>query len=71
MLVALVGGKMILLTLQALDKPTYVGNNSMSCINLIFCTNKKIISNHGVSVLIFKKFHHYVTYGKINIRVPN
>ena len=56
---------------QIIDKPTYVGNNSMSCINLIFCTNKKIISNHGVGVLIFKKFHHYVTYGKISIRVPN
>ena len=33
---------------QIIDKPTHILNNSMSCIDLIFCTNKNIISNHGV-----------------------
>ena len=40
----------------------------MSCIDLIFCTNQTVISNHGVDVSIFDKCH--IIYGKINIRVP-
>ena len=41
----------------------------MSCIHLIFCTNKNIISNHGVDVTIFEKCHHNIIYGKINFQV--
>ena len=41
----------------------------MSCIDLIFCTNQSVISNHGVDVSIFDKFHHNIIYGKINIPV--
>ena len=41
----------------------------MSCIDLIFCTNQSLISNHGVDALIFDKCHHNIIYGKINIRV--
>ena len=55
---------------QVIDKPTHVVSNSMSCIDLIFCTNKNIISNHGVDVTIFEKRHHNIIYVKINIRVP-
>ena len=55
---------------QIIDKPTHVINNSMSCIDLIFCTNQSVISNHGVDVSIFDKCHHNIIYGKINIRVP-
>ena len=46
------------------------GNTSMSCIDLIFCTNQSVISNHGVDVSIFDKCHHNIIYGKINICVP-
>ena len=42
----------------------------MSCIDLIFCTNQSVISNHGVDVSIFDKCHHNIIYGKINILVP-
>ena len=42
----------------------------MSCIDLIFCANQSVISNHGVDVSISDKSHHDVIYGKINIRVP-
>ena len=42
----------------------------MLCIDLIFCTNQSVISNHGVDVPIFDKCHHNIIYGKINIRVP-
>ena len=67
MLVAQGGGKIIsptfrvkslTLTLSAgynqiLDKPTHVIINSVSCINLTFCTNQSAISNHGIDVSIF------------------
>ena len=45
----------------------------MSCIDLIFCTSKNIISNHGVDVTMlrcYEKCHHNIIYGKINICVP-
>ena len=55
---------------QIIDKSTYVVNNSMSCVDLIFCTNKNITLNHEVDVTIFKKYHYKIICGKINIRVP-
>ena len=55
---------------QIIDKPTHVINTSMSCIDLIFCTNQSVILNHGVDVSIFDKCHHNIIYGKINTRVP-
>ena len=42
----------------------------MSCIDLIFCTNQSVTSNHGVDVSIDDKCHDNIIYGKINIRVP-
>ena len=41
----------------------------MSFIDLIFCTNQSVISNHGVDVSIFDKCHHNIIYGKVDIRV--
>ena len=55
---------------QIIDKATHVINTSMSCIDLIFCTNQSVISNHRVDVPIFDKCHHNIICGKINIRVP-
>ena len=42
----------------------------MSCIDLIFYTNKNIILNHGIDVSNFDKCHHNIISGKIDIRVP-
>ena len=79
MLVAQGGGKMVSPNFKIksfthspyqLDKSTHIINISMSCIDLIFCTNQSVISNHGVDVSIFDKCHHNIIYGKINIRVP-
>ena len=42
----------------------------MSCIDLTFCTNQSVISNHGADVSIFDKCHHNIVYGKINVCVP-
>ena len=63
------GQELDLLTLSAgynqiIDKPTHVINTSMSCIDLILCTNQSVISNHGVDVSIFDKCHHNIIYGK-------
>ena len=53
---------------QIIDKPTDVINNSMSCIDLIFCTNQNVISNYGIDVSMLKKCHHNIIHGKIGIR---
>ena len=55
---------------QIIDKPTHVINTYISCIDLIFCTNPSVISNHGADVSIFDKYHRNIIYGKINICVP-
>ena len=55
---------------QIIDKPTHVINNSMSCIDLIFCTNQNVSSNYGVHVSLFNKCNHNIIHGKIDIRVP-
>ena len=56
--------------LQIIDEPTHVINTYISCIDLVFCTNQSVISNHGVDVSIFDKCHHNSIYGTINISVP-
>ena len=55
---------------QIIDKPTHVINNSMSCIDLIFCTDQNVISNYCADVSVFKKCHNNIIHGKIDIRVP-
>ena len=55
---------------QIIDKPTHVINNSMSCIDLIFCTSQNVISNYGADVSLFNKCHHNIIYGKTDLRVP-
>ena len=79
-LVVQIGGKMLLPTQyarnlnsltssagysQIIDKPTHIVNSSMPCINLIFCTDKNVISKHGVDVSVFEKCHHNIIFGKI------
>ena len=53
-----------------IDKSAFALNSSMSCIDLIFCTNLNVISKHSVDVSIFDKCHNDIIYGKINIIVP-
>ena len=55
---------------QIIDKPAHVINNSMSCIDLIFCTNQNVISNYDVDVSLFNKCHRNIILGKIDIRFP-
>ena len=55
---------------QIFDKPTHIVKNSISCIDLIFCTNTNVISEHRVNVSIFEKCDHNIIFGKIDIHVP-
>ena len=52
---------------QIIDKPTHVINNSVSFIDLIFCSNQNLMSKYGVDASIFDKCHHNIIYGKIGI----
>ena len=54
---------------KVIDKPTHVINNSIPCIDFIFCTNQNVISNYGVDVSMVKKCHHNIIHCKIDIRV--
>ena len=42
----------------------------MSCIDLILSTNQNVIFNYGVDFSMFKKGHHNIIHGKIDIWVP-
>lgn len=82
MLVAQYYGRMKLVTQQAQklslslstgykqmsDKPNHVVNNSISCIDHLFCANQNTVSNYGVSFSIFDVAKIFC--GKIKVRVP-
>ena len=75
LLIQLVGLGLASLTSSAgykeiIDKPSHVINDSMSCIDLIFCTNQNVISDYSIDASIFDRFHHNIIYGKIDILVP-
>ena len=52
--------------IQIIAKSPLAVSSSMSCIDLIFCTNLNVISKHSVDVWAFDKCHHDIIYGKIN-----
>ena len=56
--------------IQIIDKPKHVINNSVLCIDLIFCTNQSIISKYGVDASFFDKYHHNIIYGRNEIPLP-
>ena len=60
-------GKKLILTSSAgykkiIDKPTHVINNSMSCIDLIFCTNQNVSSNYEFLSVIAISFMVKLTF---------
>ena len=55
---------------QILGRPRHVINNSMTCIDLIFLTNEKVVSKYGVDASIFDKYYYNIICGKIDICVP-
>ena len=47
----------------------HVVNNPFSCIDLIFCDNQNLISNHGADLSIYEKCHLNIIFGKLNIHI--
>ena len=55
---------------QIIDKPIHIVNNTTLYTDLLLCTNQSAISNYGLEVSIFDKYHHNIIFNKVNIRVP-
>ena len=55
---------------QLINQPTHTINTSSSCIDLIFCSNTKIITESGVEKSLFDKCHHNLIFGKMNFKIP-
>ena len=53
-----------------INKPTDFINESLSCINLILCSNTTFVKNCGSELPIYEKSHHKIIYGTINFNVP-
>ena len=63
-------GKTLILLQQLIDQPTHVINYKLSCINLLFRTNGKLLCDAGVELTIYDKCHHKVIYGSLNLSIP-
>ena len=49
---------------------THITKKSSSCIDLVFTASPNLISNTGVELSIFEKYHHKTIYGIIDFKVP-
>ena len=67
MLVAHDASRMILLTQQVkksiINLP--ISQITMSCVDLLFCTNQNTISSYGVDVSIFEKCNHNIFLARL------
>ena len=52
------------------DQPTHITNNKLSCIELLFTTNSKLISTVGIGQTIYDKCHHNILCGSLNLHIP-
>ena len=54
---------------QMIGQPTHIMNDKSSCIELIFTTNSKMLSNVGVAQTIFNKGYYNTVYGSLNLNI--
>ena len=54
---------------QMIGQPTHIMNDKSSCIELIFTTNSKMLSNVGVAQTIFNKGYYNIVYGSLNLNI--
>ena len=54
---------------QVINEPTHILENSSSCIDLIFTTQPKLITESGVHPSLHPNCHHQVIYAKLNLKV--
>ena len=55
---------------QIINQPTHITNESCPCIDLIFTISPNLISNIGVDLSLFEKYHHSLIYSVIDFKVP-
>ena len=55
---------------QIIGQPTHIVNDILSCIDLLFTTNSKLLSDVGVKQTIYDKCHHNIIYKSINLYMP-
>ena len=55
---------------QIIGQPTHIVNDTLSCIDLLFTTYSKLLSDVGVKQTIYDKCHHNIIYRSINLYMP-
>ena len=54
---------------QVINKPTHISHNSSFCIDLLFTSQKSLITNSGVHPSLHSNCHHQIIYGKFDLKV--
>ena len=54
---------------QIINEPTYVLENSSSCIDLIFTSQINLIVDSGVHPSLHPNCHHQIVYAKLNLKI--
>ena len=55
---------------QLINKPTHCINGSSSCTDLIFTSDRNLVTDFGADVILHKTCHHNLIFGKINFNIP-
>ena len=55
---------------QMIGQPTHIVNETSSCIDLLFTTTSKLLSDVGVEQTIYNKHHPNIIYGSLNLIIP-
>ena len=54
---------------QEINEPTYILNNSTSCINLIFNSQPNLLIESGVHPSLRPNCHHQIAFAKFNLDI--
>ena len=54
---------------QIINEPTYVLENSSSCIDLIFTSQLNLVVDSGVHPSLHPNCHHQIVYAKLNLKI--
>ena len=54
---------------QIINEPTYVLENSSSCIDLIFTSQRNLVVNSGVHPSLHPNCHHQIVYTKYDLKI--
>ena len=54
---------------QLIDSPTHILPNSLSCIDLIFCTQPSLIKESSVHPSLYQTCHHQIIHAKLDFQI--